>query len=364
MGITDTKTERITGFDFARALAILGMMLVNYRLVFTMERVTWPGPAGAIALLEGRAAAVFLLLAGIGISLMSGGTRPLDLVQEQRKLRTTLVRRALFLFVLGMVLYTAFEWTADILHYYGVFMVVLATVLFAQRRSIILLILGLLAVSTVMQLLLDYTAGWTADFMAYHDFFTLRGFLRHTLFNGYHPLFPWIAFMLIGILLGRTDFNDLATVRQRLLLSAGAALLIEAVSRILIHLAGGTETAIYLFNTKPMNPTAFYVAAAAAWGTAFIYLCRLLQEWVKRRRINRLYQSIVQTGQMALTHYVLHSVVVLGVFYTVDELAYRDEWFVVLLSAGVFLGMVLFSVLWLKKFRRGPLELVMRRIAG
>ena len=353
--------HRIIGFDFARALAILGMMLVNYRIVFTMEKVTWSFPARAIALIEGRAAAVFLLLAGIGISLMSRTGLPGKNTDERLKIRITLIKRAMFLFILGMILYVLFEWTADILHYYGVFMVLLSLVLFLKNRGMFLIALVIPSLSLLLQVFLNYENGWTADFMNYMDFFTLRGFFRNLLFNGYHPLFPWISFMLFGIFLGRRDFNDLNQVKRLFVLSLTAALCIEGLSLLLIRVAGGTETAIYFLDTKPMNPTVFYVASSASWGTAFICLCRLLQEYWGNHAV---YKGVVQTGQLALTHYILHSVVVLGVFYILDGLAYRNEWFVILLSTGVFVVMVLFSVLWLKRFRRGPFELLMRKLAG
>lgn len=63
--------KRIEAFDFARALAILGMMLVNYKIVFTYGRVKSPLLTNLIEVLEGRAAAVFLILAGLGIGLMT-----------------------------------------------------------------------------------------------------------------------------------------------------------------------------------------------------------------------------------------------------------------------------------------------------
>ncbi|MBM7562743.1 hypothetical protein [Fusibacter tunisiensis] len=60
--------KRIEGFDFARSLAILGMMLVNYKIVFTYGIVKYEAIGKLIGVLEGRAAAVFF----IGMCLLIG----------------------------------------------------------------------------------------------------------------------------------------------------------------------------------------------------------------------------------------------------------------------------------------------------
>ena len=87
---------------------------------------------------EGRASALFVILAGIGISLM---TRSSVARNEKIKIsnsRKIIWKRALFLFILGLLLYVM-EWTGDILHYYGVYLFV-AALLITVRKSITLLI--------------------------------------------------------------------------------------------------------------------------------------------------------------------------------------------------------------------------------
>ena len=61
--------RRIAGYDIARALAIFGMALVNFRIVMGAGQ---NGPKWLVFLVgqfEGRAAAKLAVLAGIGISL-------------------------------------------------------------------------------------------------------------------------------------------------------------------------------------------------------------------------------------------------------------------------------------------------------
>ena len=62
--------KRIIGLDVARCLAIFGMVIVNYR-----EALGEPedGPAWLVSFssnIEGKASATFVVLAGIGLSLL------------------------------------------------------------------------------------------------------------------------------------------------------------------------------------------------------------------------------------------------------------------------------------------------------
>ncbi|MCJ7726176.1 MAG: heparan-alpha-glucosaminide N-acetyltransferase domain-containing protein, partial [Acidimicrobiia bacterium] len=89
--------KRIVGFDAARAVAIAGMVVVNFKVVmFAGER----GPdwlQSVVGAVDGRAAAMFVILAGVGASLMTADARtrgdPAGLAAARRRL----LRRAAFL---------------------------------------------------------------------------------------------------------------------------------------------------------------------------------------------------------------------------------------------------------------------------
>lgn len=353
------KTNRIEGLDFSRAFAIFGMMLVNYKIVFTYGIDKYLLLSNFISIFEGRAAAVFLILAGIGISLMSKKGFRTDKNHIITKDRITLIKRAIFLFLMGMILYVIFEWNADILHYYGVYMVLICPFLYAKPKNIVISICSILIVSTLFQVTMNYMQGWNESFTIYLDFYTIKGFLRNLLFNGYHPLFPWFTFILVGLLIGRIDLNNSRIVKMITILSISIAVIIEVISHVIIRISQYSEKIIYIFDTKPMNPTTFYILAASGWAIGFIGICIMLS---KELSYLKTFKAIVATGQMALTHYIIHSVVILGLFYVIDGINYRDEAFVILLSTTVFVLMVVFSYIWLKRFKRGPFELLMRKL--
>ncbi len=350
--------KRLEGLDFARSLAILSMMFVNYSLVFKIGEPKWL--AQGFALFEGRAVAVFLILAGIGISLMTRKGRTTGDKIIQHKERVTLFKRSIFLWAIGLILFTVFEWSADILHYYGAYMLLMLPILYWRHKNIKKLMILVLLVSGYLQINLNYLTGWESDFLTYTDFWTLSGFFRNLFFNGFHPIFPWFTFMLLGFVLGQLDLKDHRIRKQLLVYGFAIAIITELSSMAIITLSGGTELSMYLFGTKPMPPTIFYIMAGSGWGICWIVLCLLL---VDRFQKSPWVQAMVKTGQMALTHYIFHSAFVLSLMFFLGLIAQQSSVFVLLLSLAAYGIMMGFSVLWRFKFQRGPFETLMRLIS-
>ena len=141
---------RLEGLDFARFLALVGMVFVNFDMVMTGGQSD-TSQVTIASLFQGRAAATFVVLAGLGLGLTS-----------QRKswgvtLSTTL-KRAVFLFVLGML--NAIVFPPDIIHFYAVYFLFAAAFLRAPGwllwTAMTSLILGFVALTATF----NYDAGW------------------------------------------------------------------------------------------------------------------------------------------------------------------------------------------------------------
>ena len=65
----DSIKKRIIGIDVARALAVVGMIIVNFKIVFGGEGSTWLKAFAQV--FEGKAAATFVVLAGVGLALIT-----------------------------------------------------------------------------------------------------------------------------------------------------------------------------------------------------------------------------------------------------------------------------------------------------
>ena len=103
-------SERLIGLDIARYLAFVGMVLVNFDIAMSYGVQSNEGFfKELIGQLQGRASATFVVLAGIGLGLSS--------FNKESQTVNTIVKRSIFLLILGLLNMTIFE--GDILHYYA-----------------------------------------------------------------------------------------------------------------------------------------------------------------------------------------------------------------------------------------------------
>ena len=355
MTTTNKKPTRIIGFDAARALAIFGMILVNFKVAMGAEGT---GPAwlqSAMGLLDGRAAATFVILAGVGLSLLSKKGRITGDAVRLRHDRNTMLKRALFLFIVGLAFIPI--WPADILHFYGVYIAIAAFFLAASDLKLWLSAAAATIGFVVLLFIFDYEAGWNFATLEYTDFWTMKGMIRHLFFNGFHPVIPWVAFVFVGMWLGRQDMGNVHLRRRILVISFAIAATVEAVSLAL--------TAVFpnelgeLFDTAPLPPMPLYIIAGAA--TAIVIIMLSLEatlRWPDAAWV----QPIIHTGQLALTLYVAHVVVGMGILEANGRLEDQTLSFAVVTGTVFFALCILFAHLWRKRFQRGPLEWVMRKL--
>jgi uncharacterized protein len=357
--------QRIVGFDLARALAYFGMVYVHFKLASASEGVGPRWLAWLVDRLEGRAAATFVTLAGIGVTLIArqrSGDASGPGIAPARRL---LLRRALFLLVVGL-LYVEI-WPADILHCYGIYLAIGSLFLAAPGRVLWATALAFILAYLPLILTLDYEAGWDWETLSYRDFWTARGLTRHLFFNGFNPVIPWTAFLLLGMWLGRQDWRSPAVRRRLLMFGLGALGLAEAVSWWLLRSVSAhpqgldRETIEALFGTGPMPPLPLFMVAASGAAVAVIVLSVMLAEAVPSAGWQR---ALAATGQMALTLYVAHVVVGLGTLEALGMLKGHSVTFAVLAATAFNASSVLFAWAWRKRFARGPLEWLMRRMAG
>lgn len=362
--IEKTKEQRlrIVGFDLARALAVFGMVAVNFRLAISPEASEPAWLLLAISSLEGRAAATFVVLAGVGLALMTRRSRLSGDREARHRDRIAVLKRALFLFVVGW-LYTPI-WPADILHFYGVYLGVAAGVLFLSSRRLLLLAAGVIGLFPVLLVVFDYTRGWDWETLHYDGLYTPAGAVRHLLFNGFHPVVPWVAFLLVGLVIGRLDLER-ASVRRRLLLFgialAGVA---EIVSRGLTGLGEGAEQQEILdafFGTAMMPPSPLYMLFGIGVASAVIAISVGIG---LRYAEARWLRPLVATGQLALTLYVAHVVIGLGTLDALGRLYDQSLPFAAMAMIVFCVAGVVFATLWRRRFGRGPLESIMRRLTG
>jgi uncharacterized membrane protein YeiB len=358
------ETHRILGYDFARGLAIIGMIFVNFKTVMVAETDAYLYQL--IELISGKAAALFVVLAGVGMTLMYQRAKAKNDVGEIRKVKIILLKRAGFLFVVGLSYYSI--WPGDILHYYGLYLPIGILFLSVSRNWLQTLSFLLIIAYSASMLFFNYEAGWDWTTLEYTDFFAVNGFFRNFFLNGFHPVFPWIAFLLTGIWIGRLNFNDVKIRHRVSLFSLAIFVVFKSISLFLIDNLSQlppTEASdlTYLLGTTPMPPMFFYMITASSLAVFVISI----SIYISTKLSHTLFiKQVVSTGQLSLSNYFFHVIIgmlAIKLFFRKLEFAFSIE-FTVVYAIVFSVVIIFFSHIWLMKFKKGPLEYIMRKITG
>ena len=233
-GVT-VSSGRLEAYDIARGLAFLGMVIVNYRILLSGLSPVGPDWLNSLTgVFTGRAAALFVVVAGAGISLMA--SRAKEKEAGLAAFRFILCKRALFLVVLGYGWVGI--WPADILHFYGFYFLFAAA--FVSLPGIWLWVFTGTSVAgfTMLYLVVGFWDDWNLETLEYRNFWEPWQLVKNLVFNGFHPLLPWLGFLFAGMWLGRQDLVNRRTSRRVLVTSA----LVAVCSYLLAwFLAGALE---------------------------------------------------------------------------------------------------------------------------
>lgn len=352
-------TARLPGPDVVRAVALIGVVVMNFHGYLVLRRDTradtaiqrffdpWSGP------LSTRFAATFVLVAGVGVTLLTRSAHA-DPERVSAK-RWTLVRRGLVLYGGGLLLDTV--WPGTILPYYGA-MFIVAAALFTLRSRWVLTVGALAAIAGAgirwwaLERQLD---GRDTNWLFAPAPRSPRGLLFNVAVNGTHPLLPWLAFMCAGIVLGRA----ISTGRWRIpTLGIGLALFGGATVIGSIGMAG--ERAV-LLSTDPFERGLLYTASAL--GTALIAFT-VIATLADRFAGATLVSWLRATGAMTLTLYVAHALVF---NLLVDWLHWvRPTGLDTALTFAAVYWLVAIAVAtwWRRRFGIGPVERVYRSLGG
>src|ERR687893_223650 len=302
--------RRIGGLDVARGLAVLGMF--GAHLGDTGD-LGWD-PATWRALVDGRSSILFATLAGVSIALISGGRTP-SAGRELARARTRVLVRAAWVFAIGGVLELLDTFVAVILGVYAV-LFVLALPFLRWPPARLVLAAGVVAL-TAPPLTLAVGQYATARDEEGNGFAFL-------LFTGYYPAAVWLAFVLVGLAVGRLGLPSARGPAR--LVARGAA-------------AAGSGFA----GAEPHSSTPFEVVGSGGVAVAVIGVCLLAADLLPR-----LLYPLASVGALALSVYTAQivAIAVLHVEFAEDW----GRWVRFTLTA------LLLATVWRLRLGRGPLE--------
>ena len=338
---------RINGIDMARALAMVGMVMVH----IGPQEAADPGlAAAAYRSAHGRAAILFIVLAGIGVSLLIGDRSTARLETAT----TRLAWRAVVLLPAGLALQTLEINVAVILQYYAVYFL-LATALMRLSDRLLLLAAALSAtLGPALIIWLQQTAPWWFQ-SGVPDWHDASRIMRDIMITGYYPVVVWAAPLTIGMWTGRRQLRERRVaialcVGGIVAATAGFVLSDTLVARL--GAAFGPDDWRQLYLIEPHNEMPLWVLTSTAIATALVGMCLLVA-----RALPRFTWPLVAFGQLALTTYVAHLLV----------LELRPQWLLrdaigqawISVARFTVVGVVLATV-YRTVAARGPFEMLLR----
>ncbi len=336
----------------------------------TLTRTTW--------VVDGRASALFAVLAGVSLVLMSRRTNGVGLAV-----------RALLIALLGLALGELETGLAIILTYYGLLFLLGVPFLRLRARSLFAWAAAWAVVAPVVShLARPHLAPRSGPSPAFDQLADPGHLLAELFLTGYYPCLPWLAYLLLGMAIGRCDLRS-RSVQTRLVVGGLAVAAVAfVVSRacteqpwVLRRLVpdaaryGDVSTAdafvnaisggmhgttpaggswAWLLVVAPHSGTPFDLVETGASAALVIGLCLVLVSAL-RPAVHRAVAVAFGAGTMTLSLYSLH-VVMRTEWVWPEEQPSSFGWHVVVL---VSLGAVFVAVR-----RRGPLEAAVSGISA
>jgi uncharacterized protein len=410
-------SERISSVDVLRGFSLMGILVANitlfsmpgwnYTFPLTTVKPVFNGPHWQInticwflrwMLVEGKMRVLFSMLFGAGVILLTrraeergAGIRAADIY----------TRRNMWLVLFG-TLHCIFIWNGDILFFYGMSALIF---LFPFRnlrpRTLILTGVAVLMLNTLIVPVRQTmrASGWKrdaasanvalanhqvlneaqitaledwkseqdrwrpgteklyADIAAHqHGYLSQRADASDAIkseIDGAHTFGDWVGLMLLGMALFRLGFFSLKCTTRTYILTAIIGISIS-MPLTFVGCWHAWRSGFDLFTTAHwlLYP---YDLARVTGGIGYAAVLLLL---VRSGVFKWMFARVASIGQMALSNYILNSLVMKMIFVwgPLHWYGYMDYYKLYYVVAAEWIVNLTFSTLWLRHFRFGPLE--------
>lgn len=381
--------RRIEFVDGLRGFALFGILLVNIPYFASSY---WPGsglnnPQATSSLdtaaelfvsyfFESKFYLLFALLFGYSFVLQQQAAE-----RDGAAFVPRMLRRSLGLFVLGLV-HVVFLWFGDILMLYAVLTLILIGCRNIKPRTAVIAAGALLGTVTLALLALTYYVAYvnpglfgvdkvagTAE--AYRSTQAFLGSFSESMQQRLADvgLTQPMVFLIQGPIAAAMMLLGLAAAKKELFSNLGAireycVKYLRVVPPIAFGLAGVYAYSIVF--AAPPDPIVYLGLMLAASGAPLltgVYLSGFVLASATRAG-QVLIEGLAPVGRMALTNYMMQSVVLGFIFYGygLGSFGSLSPSELVLLAIAVFCAQIVTSHVWMERFQYGPCEWVLRAV--
>lgn len=376
-------SKRILCIDVLRGISILGILFMN--IVGFHENYNYVDPIVkyankdevllqqlSILFIHNSFYPIFSFLFGFGMAIMSD-----KVIQRGQNIFPLLLRRLLFLFILG-IFHGCFLFYGDILNTYALFGLILIIFLIVSPRIALFSCIGLITVhfslnisdiisviqkpehyqETINKNIVFGNEVWK-DAIRDQDYLLIIGLNIGTFLGANTPI--------IG---GRAFVFYLLTVFPFMLFGS-YAYRTNLINKILVHKYGALNTAFVLLiiglfikgfaiyhhiNREMIGNFTFYggVLTAISYTIVIIILC-------DNKKIFGYLKPFANIGKISLSCYILQSIIMFNIFYVFKLYSKLSLPQVFLIALVIIVVQVVLAQLYLKKYSQGPLEYYWRK---
>ncbi|CAM5245951.1 hypothetical protein GCM10010329_53860 [Streptomyces spiroverticillatus] len=383
-------SARLPGVDVARAVAVLAMFAAHVGPDPEFKGTGWLMVAA-----DGRAPAVFTLIAGFSLALAHGGREPRPAPGGFR----AVALRCAVLALLGLALEAPKWGILVILTFYAAYFLAAEPFTLLGTRALT----TLAALGIVVGPVVSYVVGpWTGHFAGgrgktphFNDFTSVSGvldFFDKLVISGAYPFLTYFPYVVVGLALGRlVDVHRRRPVLGLTLWGVVAAVVGYGTSWFAVEHGGGRQAIMgaiarhhawaldradpirsvlgrqfgaipstdwhWLLLSGPYSQTPFETLGNVGVGAALIGVCLLA---CRSRLPAVLLSPLAVMGTMALSVYTIHSIALSS--FAHGAFGWRAlMWFSVVAVAGCWIWQRIFATTAL---RHGPLESALRALTA
>lgn len=341
------KAERITSIDALRAITLLGILLVHTAGLFGYGH---PLNADDLSFIGGdlrtlinislanRCAKIFSILFGVSFYLI---------LRNPQNTTRKFIWRCFLLCLMGLL--NKIFYTYDALMWYGLCGIILAAFRNFSARNLLVLFLLLYASSFILS---EYKLGTLffgeVDYSRYEAASSLMNIIHYPLyrsvcdyltvvFNG--GIFNTLSYFVLGYFFAKAGIIE--NMKEKI---TGKIVCVSFCAYLALMFG------YYLVKAHWMIFSGYFVGAI--FYAAFIIFVY--------NRYSRYFHFLEPYGKLGLTNYSLQGILGVTLFSTFILPLRLNFGYAFLIALAIYVFQVVFSLLWLKKFRYGPLEWVWR----
>jgi uncharacterized membrane protein len=357
-------SARVIGVDVARGLALLGMIAVH--IFDTLHGDDTPSKTQQV--MAGHALATFVLLAGVSLTFITKRSRTGSVLPDAAALAT----RALIITLIGLALNSALDPDIEvILPYYGLMFLLAIPLLRRSSPVLIGISIGLVLLAPLV-VLASFNTNLPNDEPTLATLIHPVELFSPLLVTGSYPIVAYMAFICVGMVIGRLDLSNR---RVAVRLTVGGAVLAAGswlLSTLILFQFGGLQhlraaapvkvspqnaqniilwdpntvaSWWWLVERAPYATTPFRMVHDLGIALAWLGLSLLI---TRSRLARRALGPLAAAGAMTLTLYTAHVIVL-------EASSFLEDHPIQLFLVLVYLALS-FAALWRQDGRQGPLE--------